>query len=173
MAIKHGDNARNVMCDAVVDLIDLGASVGKLRIINSLNGGTKYESGDVAAIIADTDTTPVSGAGSWGATDVIASLEFSAVAFKDAGLPNDDNSIKGRVGCAHANDVTEDQSCDGGPSGAQDADHFEIVDGDGNLILNGEVRVQGNAEADIALTSVRIATDDTIAIRNLSYTCAP
>jgi hypothetical protein len=166
MAINHGDNARNVMCNAVVDLIDNGANAGELRIIDGTKG-TPYVSGNAGLDLTD-NATVENTAGTW--TDYIAKLTFDATAaFKDAGLPNDDGSIGGRNGTAHANPVAQDEDCHEGT-----ASHFEIVDGDGVLIMNGIITHQNETPpGDILLTSVGIANEDTIAIRNLSYTCAP
>lgn len=168
MPIHHGDYARNVMCDAVVDLIDVGADVGKLRIIDGTNG-TIYVSGNDGIGPAD-NATPVDGAGTW--SEYIAELRFAAEAFRDAGLPNSDVpeevTVGGRSGTAHANPVEEDDNCNLGT-----ATEFEIVDGDGRLVLRGWVRDQNDPDGDILLTSTGIAAGDTIAIRNLSYTCAP
>lgn len=184
MAIKHGDNARNVMCDAVLDLINANTDVDNpayLRIIDSPDGGAKeYESGNVAADANDTDASPEAGAGDWTFGDggeVIAQLAFSnesdgkenVKAFKPAGDPQgtENGDEKGRIGKAHANKVYEDPDCYPGT-----ANHFEIVDGAGNLILNGAISVSDGG-GDIILTSLDISREDTIAIRNLSYTCAP
>lgn len=166
MAIQHGDNARNVMCNAVVNLIDSGATAGVLRIIDE-SKGTKYVSGNTGLDLTDT-SVPEPGSGTW--TEYIAELAFSTPkAFYNAGEPNEDGSIGGRCGTAHARAVTEDDDCNSGT-----ASHFEIVDGDGNLIMNGDITVQSQVPpGDILLTSVGIAEGDTIAIRNLSYTCAP
>lgn len=167
MAITHGDATRNAMCNTVVDLIDAGSSNpnGVLRIIDSSNG-TPYAGGNTTAAGTD-DATPVAGAGTW--SEYIAELAFSNPAFKDAGAPDDPVSptVGGRVGTAIANDVTEDDNCNAGT-----ADLFEIVDCDENLILTGTITVQSDSSGDILLTSTGIADGDTIAIRNLSYTCA-
>lgn len=172
--IKHGDHARNVMCDAVLSLINAGPNNGHLYIIDDdPANGTGYESGNDIAPDLATDADVVAGAGTW--TTVIAKMEFATVAFQDAGLPRDDGEtiLGGRNGTAHANEVQADDDCNAGT-----ATRFEIVDGNDppNLILQGSIT---NADpnnpdpGDILLTSVGISAGDTIAIRNLSYTCAP
>ena len=170
MAITHGDATRNAMCDAVLAQINDGGA-GLLRIIDSTAPGwTDYESGNVAAdAVGDGTAASVVSGSSSGATP-IAELQFSATAFTLANAPNpEDANVAGRIGVAHANTVTEDDDCTAG-----NADRFEIVSGAGNMVMRGTITVQSAATpGDILLTSVGIADQDTIAIRNLSYTCAP
>ena len=186
MAIRHGDIVRNAMCQAVIDMIDQGSGNGKLIIIDEANVGPNggvYVSGND---LADADpagaaavATPVGGAGQTRWSQSIAELEFigpdvagEGSAFKAAGESSTGEGgtvIKGgRCGTAHANSVADYTECRTGT-----ATHFEIVDGDGNLILNGKITIQSDSSGDIRLTSSDINQDDTISIRNLSYTCAP
>ena len=182
MAIRHGDLVRNAMCQAVIDMIDQGTGNGKLIIIDEANvgpdGGVYVSGNDVADADpagAEAVANPVGGAAQTRWSQHIAELEFigpdisgEGSAFKAAGESNEDGTKGGRCGTAHANSVADDTECKQGT-----ANHFEIVDGDGNLILNGKITIQSDSSGDILLTSADINADDTISIRNLSYTCAP
>ena len=188
MAIEHGDVTRNAMCNAVLNLLNSGSSVnraggyGKLLIMDSSLDeagdahGTQHPNAGTYQPSSDPAYPNLGKSDYW----IIAELPMSNPAFLPAGddlLDEDGSTVvtPGTIGTAHANEILPDESCSapGGPGQTATADRFEFVDGDYQVIVQGNVRIQTDTDADIALTSVVIAHDDTIAIRNLSYTAAP
>ena len=113
MAITLAAAARVAACDAIVDLIDVGAGDGVLRIYQST--GTPP------------DPDAVTGLGT-----LLAELTMNATAF---GAASDD----GTKATATANAITADTSANA--SGT--ADYFRISDVAGTVILQGSVSATG------------------------------
>lgn len=124
--LTHNAATRNIIADAVVDLIDGGTGAGTLNFYTA-NGGT-----------------------------LLATLTFSATAF---------GSATGGVATAAA--ITPDTNTTAGT-----VTWFEVHDGDGTLIFEGDVTSDDVGTGAIQLSSTTLGSGDTLSVSSLTYTAA-
>ena len=125
--LTHTNYARNVICNATVDLIDLGSTnaAGRIRI---------YDDTRLINIVNIDFANPAFGAALNGVANALG-VPFSGVAIATA-----------------------------------NADEFDIVDCDDQVIMSGHVRVTGH---ELNLPDTEINTADITKILSCSYTATP
>ena len=145
MASVISNAAAIAACDAVVDLIDGGASAGTLQIWEAVAGAVPT---DLSTAISDDDTN----------YKLLAELTLSDPAFGNAA----DAAPGGR---ATASAITDDSSAN--KTGT--AEFFRAIDSDSNVVIQGTVTATGGG-GDLELSSASIASGQTVSVTSWTVT---